>query len=194
VNCLARFRRNVLVGGVVFLLVLCCRPATAQTDPRIKEILTSINKNIPTLAGKSESQASKICTRIVPIIIDMEAIARGASTHIWDGMSPQQRNAYRAAALRWVVRNCVQRNRDNNGNPLQFVGIRQGEAGNRLLVTRSNQPSHVIMWRLRGAGRLRAVDLILDGVSMTLSLRDEMNTLLDRNNNDINMAIKSLGR
>ena len=198
-NCFVRFRRNVFVGCFVFLMLPCGRPATAQAgqqiaDPRVKEILASINKDIIALAGQSEAQAGSICGRSVSTMMDMDAVVKVTSARIWDRMSPQQRDAYRAAVLRWSVRNCVQRNRDISGEPLEFVGLRPGEAGDRLLATRSNQPSHFVIWRLRGAGRLRVVDLLFDGVSMTLALRDETNTLLDKNNNDIDLAIASLGR
>ncbi len=198
-NCYVRIRRGVFVGCLAFLPLLGGRPATAQSgqqiaDPRVKEILASINKNITALAGQSEAEASSICGRVVSSIMDMDAVVKVTSARMWDRMSPRQRDAYRSAVLRWSVRNCVKQNRDSRGEPLQFVGLRPGEAGDHLLATRSDQPSHFVIWRLRGAGRLRAVDLLFDGVSMTLSLRDETNELLDKNNNDIDMTIASIGR
>lgn len=191
--------RSALVGCLAFLPLLVGPLATARAeqqiaDSRINEILALINKNVTALAGRSDAEAAVICGRVASTIIDMEAVVRGASPHIWGRMSPAQRDAYRAAALRWTVRHCVQRSRDNTGEPLQFVGLRDGDAGDRLLATRSDRPSHFAIWRLRGASRLRVVDLVLDGASMTLALRDETNSLLNKNNNDIDLAIASLGR
>lgn len=194
VDCLARFRRTAFVGGLVASTLLCGQPAAAQTEPRIKEILAAINKSYAAIAGQSASQAGEVCNRIVSTVMDMEALTRGASTSVWDGMSPPQRDAFRAAALRWVVRTCIQRNQDSSGDPLEFVGVRPGEGGDRLLATRSNKPVHFIVWRLRGAGKLRAVDLLLDGVSLTLTLRDEMKARLEQNDNDLDKATAFLGR
>lgn len=196
----AHFRRRVFVAGHAFvaglfaLALLCGLPATAQTDSRIKAILASINQAYAAIAGKTESQAGSACGQIVSKIMDMEALTKGASTRIWDSMSPTQRGAFRVAAQRWVERTCVKRNQDNSGDPLEFVGVRAGESGDQLLATRSKNPVHFLIWRLRGAGKLRAVDLQLDGASLMLALRDDMTAVLEQNNNDMDKAIAALGR
>jgi ABC-type transporter MlaC component len=51
-----------------------------------------------------------------------------------------------------------------------------------------------VVWRLRGAGTLRAVDVVIDGRSMVLSLRDETHALLERNGGDMDRVIEALGR
>jgi hypothetical protein len=126
--------------------------------------------------------------------MDMDVITRNASAHIWERMSSRQRAAYRSAALSWAVRNCVQRSQGNNGAPLEFAGARRGENGDRLVATRSIAPSHLLVWRLRGSGKPRAVDLILDGSSATLSLREETKSLLKRYGDDIDAMIVALRR
>jgi ABC-type transporter MlaC component len=185
---------GVAAGSIVAGAVLFGRAATAQTDSQVAEFLASVNKSITELAGEAGSKAGLTCGRIVASAINMDAIARSALGHMWDRMSPQQRAAYRSAAQRWAVRDCLRRIQDNGGNPLEFLGIRQGEAGERLLATRSSQPAHTVIWRLRGSGKVRAVDIVIDGRSMILSLRDETKALLDRNSGDFDMATSALGR
>jgi len=185
------------LGPFLILLLLSCNgSAFAQqlTDPKVKEVFVAINKDITALAGRSEAEATEICGRVVANIMDIDAVVKGASSRISDKMTAKQRADYGAAALRWAIRNCVQRNKDGAGVPMEFVGLREGEGGDRLLATRSSQPAHFVIWRLRGAGKLRAVDLLLDGVSMTLQLRDETNTLLEQHNNDIDQTIAALHR
>ncbi len=172
----------------------CPARADQLTDPKVKEILTLINKSITDLAGRSETEAAQVCERVVSSIMDIDAVAKGGSVRIWEQMTPAQRSAYGKAAQRWAVRNCVRRNKDGNGTPVKFAGLRRGEGGDKLLATRSEQPTHLVIWRLRGTSTLRAVDLLLDGLSMTLQLRDETNMLLDQNNNDIDKAIIALHR
>jgi hypothetical protein len=194
-----RFRRgaeqtHLTVYFVSALTSLFGLSATAQADVQIDAFLATVNKSVVALAGRPESEASSICGQIVSSAINMDAVVKGASTHIWDEMSLRQQHAYRLAAQNWAVRDCVQRNRDNSGTPLEFVGLRQGEAGEQLLATRSHQPSHMLVWRLQGDKRLSAVDLLLDGRSMVLALRDQTNLLLGRTGNDIDKAIEVLGR
>jgi ABC-type transporter MlaC component len=191
---LPAFRTGVTMGSIICWVVLFGRAAAAQTDPQVAEFLTSINTSITELAGQTGSQASLTCSRIVASAINLGAVAESALGHVWDRMTSQQRAAHRVAAQRWAVRDCVRRNQDIGGNPLEFLGVRQGVAGERLLATRSSQPAHTVIWRLRGSGRVRAVDIVIDGRSMILSLRDDMKALLDRNGGDIDMAIGALGR
>ena len=191
---LRALRSCVAIGAMVGCAVLFGRASAAQTDPRVTEFLASLNRTIAELAGQAGSQASSACGRIVASAINMDAVTWSALGHMRERISSQQRAAYRAAAQRWAVRDCLRRNQDNSGHPLEFLGVRQGEAGERVLATRSSAPAHTVIWRLRGSGRVRAVDVVIDGRSMILSLRDETKALLDRNNGDIDMATEALGR
>jgi hypothetical protein len=191
---LPAFRTGVTMGSIICWVVLFGRAAAAQTDPQVTEFLASVNRSIAELAGQAGSQASLTCGQIVVSAINMDAVTRSALGHLWDRMTPQQRATYRVAAQRWAVRDCLRQSHDIGGHPLGFLGIRQGVAGERLLATRSSQPAHTVIWRLRGSGRVQAIDLVIDGRSMILSLRDETKALLDRNNGDIDMAIGALGR
>jgi hypothetical protein len=191
---LRALRTGVAVGFVVGGAVLFSRAAEAQTDPQVAEFLASVNRSITELVAQAGSQASLTCSRIVASDINMDAVIQSALSNMWGRLSLQQRAAFRAAAQRWAVRDCLRRNQDNGGNPLEFLGVRHGEAGERLLATRSSQPAHTVIWRLRGSGRIRAVDIVIDGRSMILSLRDETKALLDRNDGDFDMATSALGR
>ena len=192
-----RIQSGCFVIALLTLLAFdACRPARAEqlTDPKVKEIFVLINKSIADLAGQPEAEATKVCERVIASIMDIDAVVKGGAMRIWERMTPAQRDAYGAAAQRWAARTCVQNNKDGNGTPVEFAGLRRGEGGDKLLATRSQQPTHLVIWRLRGSSKLRAVDLLLDGFSLTQQLRDETNTLLDQNNNDIDKAIVALHR
>lgn len=189
-----RFGIRLALACVLFLTSTLVHPARAQADPRIDAFLASVNKSISDLAGQPEPRAGAICHHIVSSLLNMDAIIEAALKNPRAPMSPRQRAAYRAAAWRWAVRDCVRRNRDNPAVPLELVGIRQGDSGDRLLATRSSLPAHTALWRLRGVETLQAVDVVIDGRSMVLSLRDETNAWLDRTNGDIDKAIDGLGR
>lgn len=177
-----------------WLALLCVAPAFAQGDAQIAEFLASLNGSRAQLTSPSSSEAAASCARIATKVMDMGVVVRNASARIWERMSSHQRAAYRSAALSWAVRNCVQRNQGSNGEPLEFAGTRRGENGDRLVATRSRTPSHLLVWRLRGSGKPRAVDLILDGSSVTFSLRKETEFLLERYGDDIDAMIVELRR
>jgi hypothetical protein len=187
-------RTGVTVGFIIGSVTLFAGAAATKIDPQDAEFLASVNRSITELAGQPGPQASSTCDRIVASAINMDAVIQSALSQMWGRISLQQRTAFRAAARRWAVRDCLRQNQGNEGNPLEFLGIRQGEDGERLLATRSSKPAHTIIWHLRGSGRVRAVDVVIDGRSMILSLGDETKALLDRNNDDIDIATEILGR
>jgi MlaC protein len=187
-------RRGAVTCWSSCLALLCVAPAFAQGDAQITEFLASLNGGRAELAGRSSSDAAANCARIATEVMDMGVVVRNASARIWERMSSRQRAAYRSAALSWAVRNCVQRNQGSNGDPLEFAGTRRGENGDRLVATRSRAPSHLLVWRLHGSGKPRAVDLIVDGSSATFSLRKETESLLERYGDDIDAMIVALRR
>jgi ABC-type transporter MlaC component len=191
--------RRALVWTLLLALYFADNASIAQTDripldPKVKEVARAIIQHSSELAGQSDPAAAIICRRISASMIDTDAVVKFTSARIWDRMTPSQRNAYREAALRWTVRKCVEQNRDNKGEKPQVVGLREGESGDRMLAMRIEQPSHFVIWRLRGTRQLRVADIIMDGVSMTLLLRDETNSELDHNHDDIDAMIKIVGR
>jgi hypothetical protein len=168
--------------------------ATAQSDPQVGEFMAAVNKSITELATRSGADAASICKGITARVVNIDAVATNALGDASNRMSSRQRADYRAAALRWAVRDCVRMNGDNSGRPLTFAGLRRAQSGGLLLATRSDQPPHTVVWRLSGSDRLKAVDVIIDGRSMTIALREETTALLNRSDDNIDMAIATLGR
>jgi ABC-type transporter MlaC component len=191
--------RGALLRTLLLSLSVADNSAMAETyrialEPKVKEIAGAIIQHSSELAGQPDPAAAIICRRISTSMMDIDAVVKVASARIWDRMTPSQRNAYREAAIHWTVRKCVEQNHDNKGETPQVVGLREGESGDRMLAMRSEQPKHFVIWRLRGARQLRVADVVMDGVSMTLLLRDETNSQLDQNNDDIDVMIKTVGR
>ncbi|MGJ0509386.1 MAG: ABC transporter substrate-binding protein [Methylocystis sp.] len=165
-----------------------------QYDAKIKQIVSQITRYGQELAGQSDASASEICARSSASLMDLDAVVNVSSEDVRDRMSPAQRDAYRDAATRWIIRRCVQENRGNRGENPQFLGVRRGDSGDRLLALKTETPPHFVIWRLRGDEKPRVVDVIMDGVSMALTLRNETNALLGQDEKDVDGMIKALAR
>jgi ABC-type transporter MlaC component len=197
-----RFRRCKLFAALAGLLIAAIpahpsratAPRPEQYDKKIKQIVALITRYGQDLAGQSDSAASEICARSSASLMDMDAIVSVATEDIHERMSPAQRNAYREAAFQWIIIHCVQENHANKGENPEVMGVRRGESGDRLLALKTDNPPHFVLWRLRGDEKPRVVDVIMDGVSMALTLRDETNALLGQDDKDIDSMIKVLGR
>ena len=188
------FRATCQILSLAYALLAAGGTAMAQSDPQVSEFMAAINSSIAELATRSGADAAGVCKRINMQIVNIDAIATNALGNGASRMSSRQRSDYRAAALRWAIRDCVRMNGDNNGRPLTFVGLRRAQSGGLSLATRSDQPSHTVVWRLSGPDRLKAFDVVVDGRSMTLALRDETAALLNRSDNNVDAAIATLGR
>jgi hypothetical protein len=185
----------------VTILVAFHTPCEAASiDAASSEFLSRLNGAITSLAGKTGKAAYSSCLSYVRSLLDINVIARRTAAAAWDRMTPEQRSAYRAALERRAAHNCVNENANNSGKPAAILGIRSSGA-ERLLATRAEQkngePGRTVVWRLpagdMSAGVL-AVDVLVDGRSTVLSLRDEAKGLLDGNNGDINTMITGIGR
>lgn len=194
-----RDRAPFIVLASLLLAALCASagraaPLQGQLDAKIAPVVTQIARYAKELAGKSDDAAREICARSSASLMDLDAVVKVASEDLRDKMTPAQRTAYREAALGWIIRRCVRENRDNKGEEPQVMGVRQGESGDRLLALKTEEPAHFVIWRLRGEKKLRVVDVVMDGVSMALTLRDETNARLRQDDNDVDAMIKALDR
>lgn len=161
-------------------------------DPLINAFLASINREPPRDLVKPEDQARAVCRRAVDDNLDFDGFLAEARIRILSDMSDRQRKAYRSAAQRWLVRNCVDRTLGRE--QLDFAGLRTGDNGDRLLATRSSQSAHMIVWRLRGKDKLLAVDLIVDGTSTAQRLRSDTADQLRASRDNVDAMMSVLGR
>ena len=199
-----------LVGGVAAACSAWCIAAAlmalgpmpgarAQSDPAIAEFVARIDHSIRSIAAApSDEQIRAICVSFIRLALNLDAMASAASAGTWDRMTPQQRAGYRTAFERRLARDCIFQNRQYRGESLTVLGVRRGDGGDRLVATqlgRPAQPGRLVIWRLRpGPDRkLRAVDILLDGRSMVISMSDEARSILDRANGDIDALLGSMG-
>lgn len=186
--------------STVLAVGICASCEAASLDPDAADFVARLNKAVTLLAGKTGKAAYSSCQSYVETLIDVDSIAERTAGPAWAKMTADQRDAYRAALEKRAVRNCVSENANNSGKPVGFLGMRESNGG-RLLATlpheQGNGPERTVVWRLPDAGAaldIRAVDVLIDGRSTVLTLRDEARNLLEGNNGDINALIAGIGR
>jgi len=172
--------------STVLAVGICASCEAASLDPDAADFVARLNKAVTLLAGKSGKAAYSSCQSYVETLIDVDSIAERTAGPAWAKMTADQRDAYRAALEKRAVRNCVSENESNGGRLLATLPHEQG-----------NGPERTVVWRLPDAGTaldIRAVDVLIDGRSTVLTLRDEARNLLEGNNGDINALIAGIGR
>ena len=173
--------------------------AFAETNPLVQDFFSRIGNAVSSLAGKTGPNARAACVGFVRALLDVDSIARQAAGGAWKLMTPDQQAAFRAAVERRSARECATQNATNSGAPVILVGVRDGSGGDRLLATRFGQASgggRTVVWRLPSGGtgqKVQATDVLVDGRSMALTLRDETSKALDRNDGSIDALIATIG-
>jgi hypothetical protein len=189
-----------LAFTVTILVAFHTACEAASIDAASGDFLSRLNGAITSLAGKTGTAAYASCISYVNSLLDLDVMARRTAATVWDHMTAKQQSAYRAALERRAAKNCVNENANNSGKPAAMLGIRPSGA-ERLLATRAEQkngePGRTVVWRLPAGDAsegVLAVDVLVDGRSAVLSLRDEAKGLLDDNKGDINTMITGIGR
>jgi len=174
--------------------------AYAESDPAIVEFVGQVSRSAQAIAVEpNQGRAYAMCLDLLRAVVDLDAMASVASAGAWDRMNPRQQGRYRSAFERRLARDCLFRSGEYGGGALSLVGVRGGERGDRLVATRveaSGEAGRNVIWRLRSeaGGRLRAVDILLDGRSILIAMRDAAKNALDRGSGDVEALIRSLGQ
>ena len=187
--------RRPTIALIAFLALFHDFSKSAQLDAASQAFLQRLNGAITSLAGKAGKSAFSACLSLVRSLMDVDAIARRAADDAWQRMTTARRAAFRAALERRAARNCVGENANNSGEPVVVLGLR-GKGAERLLATSAKQKGggsgRTVVWRLPSGGG-RAVDVLVDGRSTALSLRDEVKQIL-QGGADINTLIATIGQ
>jgi hypothetical protein len=186
------------LAGTVLLILAAALPTLAQDDPAVRDFIERVNRAVYSLAGKSGAAAETACHGFLRSLLDVDSIGKRAAADAWDRMSGAQKARYLRATEGRMAHECALQNRNNIGAPVVFVGLRPGSGGDWLLATRVDQKDSVartVVWRLgKGSAPIRARDLLVDGRSTVLTLRQEVSDTLDRTNGDLDALIQTLAR
>ena len=115
---------------------------------------------------------------------DMPFIARFTLGRYWNVATVQQREAYTATFTEFVVQVYSRRLDDYAGEALRVISERRAGETNVVVITQIERPSREtteMQWRVREVdGNLRIVDVVVAGISMVVTQRDEFASVLQR--------------
>lgn len=188
-----------VLAATVGLLLVSPVLASAQADPEIADFFQRLSRGFAAIGASTGAEASSRCTAFFQSTFDVDRFIRAASAEIGEGMAADQRRRAYAAIEARVRKNCEKENAAAPGNSLSFVGVRSTDGGVRLLATqvqsRDGSPGRVLVWRIQQEGKggpLRAIDLLVDGRSAQITLRDEIRAIVERHKGDLDAVLRAL--
>jgi ABC-type transporter MlaC component len=170
-------------------------------DPASVEFINRTNATIAkavAASGDASVAARRVCDDLASTSLDLEAMMKIAAGKAWDRFDSVQREAYGAAFKKRIIRDCTAHAGGYLRSTVQLVGVRQLSSGDKLIGTRSegSPDAKVLMWQVhpKEKGRLMVTDLLVDGRSAMLTLREEAGVAIERNDGDVAAAIGAINR
>ena len=179
------------LGGLILAALLLLTPAaSAQTTPEhVVSSLANATMDAIADAGATESDAIGTVADLVKAAFDLPTLAQFTLGEYWQDISTGQRAAFQDAFGRHIAVTTIRRFRDFERAPLQHLGSRSVGDTDTLLgtqATRRDGSTARLVWRLRPADDgWRVVDIVLDGVSLSLTSRDEFTAFLRRHDGEV---------
>jgi phospholipid transport system substrate-binding protein len=147
--------------------------------------------------GLSSAQLDSKFHEMLNSAFDVETIGVFVIGHTWTRLSQDQRQEYQKVFKEFLLRNYGARLRSYNGEKLKLTRARsQGHASVvSSEISRSfGLPTTYIDWVVRhqSDGKLAVVDVVVDGVSQSVTQREEFASILAHNGGDFNTLLDAL--
>lgn len=130
--------------------------------------------------------------------LDMKSIGQFVLGVYWRKASAEERTAFLNAFIDFTTKTWADRFDLYTGQQIIFSGSRNAEGKNQLYVdsTIENNPPVTVIWRLKQtkSGDFKIIDIIVEGVSMAMSYRNEYSAFLQKNGGNLSVLTKELAQ
>ena len=190
-----------LINALVFaaLILVSTNSYSYNTDPKIF-VSELVGDAIKTLSDKSVSKADK-AKKIETIAlenVDIDAIAMYTLGSIRKTLDQSTLKKYRELFEKYFLKSLTSRLTDYSDNKFEVIGADQKSETTTIVFSRivesSSQPELKIDWRVYTKDPAKPLirDLKVEGLSIARTQKEEFSSILDSNNNDINILFEKL--
>lgn len=192
-------RRRLLGAALIGCVSLALpRPVTAAGTDAAAALVASISADLTVLvnSGKSETQLYGDFERLLARYADMQAVAAASLGPPWRAASQAERRAYVAAFQGYLARKYGRQFRDFRSAQIKVTGARDGGKAGVLVntqVVRPGKETVAVDWQISDrSGAAKAVNLIIEGVSMLANERAEVGAMYDAGGGTIDGLITKM--
>lgn len=191
--------RRGFLGAVSALALTAILPrgAFAMTDAQAKSLVDSVVKDINKVisSGKSLSSMIRDFERIFTKYADVPIIARSALGADARRASSAQLNAYTKAFQGYIARKYGKRFEEFVGGRIEVKDARKVKSFHEVRTTaylKGQSPFAVNFLVSDKSGRAKFFDMIIEGISLRLSEKEEIGAMLDRRKGNIDQLTQDL--
>ena len=170
-----------------------------NSDPKIF-ITELVEDAIKTLSDKSLSQEEKNKTieKIARENVDIKALGMYTLGDIRKSLEKEKLEKYQKLFEKYFLKSLTSRLTDYSTQKFEVIDSEQKSAKTTIvhskIVASSSQPEIKIDWRVYTKDPLKPLirDLIVEGLSLARTQKEEFASILNSNNNDINILLSKL--
>jgi phospholipid transport system substrate-binding protein len=199
-----------IVFGPLFLLGLCAASATltltpvataeAQTADPGQFVQNLGDRAIAQLAGKQipEQEERSRFRQLLTEAFDLNAIGKfTVGRAYWTTATPQQQQEFLSLYATQVSNAYAKRFQDYSGEQLKVTGQQKDPDGDTVVSSEITRPDGgqpvPVQWRVRPeSGGLRIVDVVIAGISMAVTDRQQFSAVIQRGGGTINALIDAM--
>jgi phospholipid transport system substrate-binding protein len=191
--------RRALLSGLagVGLVSALPRAAYALTDAQATQLVDSVVRDINSViaTGKPLNAMISDFDRIFGRYADVSIIARSALGRDANRLSAGQMRAFTSAFQSYIARKYGKRFKEFTGGRIEVKSVQEVKSWHEVKGTmylRGQSPFEVVFLVSSRSGRNLFFDLVIEGVSLRISERSEMGSLLDANGGNVDAMIAAL--
>ncbi len=184
-------RRFLHISGIVALSTMLSFGAAPATAAEPDEFIRDMGREaINSLTGRDMTTMERH-TRFREILqraFDMRTIARFTLGRYWRIASKKERDEYVALFEDFVIQAYAARFKDYHGHRFEVGKVHDINEKDRLVVSEIVQPKGPpvrVNWRVREKNGLRIIDVVVEGISMGITQRDEFASGIRNNGGQI---------
>lgn len=167
--------------------------AAAEPIPFLQDLTDDIISNVLT-GDKTEQERLDNFKIAFQKALDLKAIGQFVLGRFWKAADKADQQQFLTVFMDFVSETWAKQFSAYTGQKINFTSVRSAE-GNQLYVDSvidGKSPTEVV-WRLRQKGdEFKIIDIIVEGVSMAMSYRNEYATFLQQNGGNLKTLIKEL--
>lgn len=184
---LSRSRRSLSVLALAAVVLVWTAPVRAATADPAAFVNGLVQQALGILRNPQmpDAQREQRFSTLLHTGFDIPRIARFVLGRYWLTASDQERNEFSRLFADWVVQTYSARFKQYSGETIKIVGSRQESPTSYVvssqLVYANGAPPATIYWHVRdNDGDLKIVDVEIEGVSMALTEREEIASVIQR--------------
>jgi len=185
------------IAGITLLVMLVSSGFAAAGKGPDDFIRTVGREAIDSLTGKdvSDEQRQARFRAILNRTFEVPLIARFTLGRYWRQASEKQRSEYLGLFEDFIVQAYSARFRDYNGESFtvgQVREINETDVAVKSELALKDGRTIEVYWRVRGKSDFRIIDVVVEGVSMLITHRDEFSAIINDNGGKVDSLLVAL--